>query len=170
MSHIKEIIKVRETITFLKNKGRNNTSIQDEMGVNFKFYKDIMKKKPENITLRSSSLGKIQDFNKKYAADILSMKRIDGEAVPSKLKSTDIDKPANFGKPSRVRNIVLDDVEPEPKEVEPVGPRHTEKETQNELKDIVEKSRKELLKEYMQKIAVLCEDLPPFLEVTVTIR
>ena len=112
-------------------------------------------------------MTKKKALKRTFVAEI-DLKATFAELVPAKKKGR-VPRHVGQGRSSkhvRLHGITADEL----KEVAPVGPRHTEKETQNELKDIVSKSRKELLKEYMQKIAVLCEDLPPFLEVTVTIR
>ena len=153
MSNISEIKKFKETVEFLKNKGRTNTSLQNEAGINFKLFKDITQKQPAEVTVRASSLGKIQDFTKKYFSDILYSKAFGGK------QEGDI-----------IQEIFEEPKELTSKEVVPLAPRHTEGETEKELKAIVEKSRKELLKEYIEKIVVLCEDLPPFIEIQILIK
>ena len=127
--------------------GKKKTALQKETRMDHYKFNELMEKPPEGITMRASSLAKIQDFCKKYATH-MSEDSFVSKSPESKSKKKDI--------PIRVI--------PEPPALK------GEKATPRELRDIVEKSRKALLHEYMEKIAILCENLPPFLEINVTIR
>lgn len=132
MSHQDEILRFRETIDYLLARGRKKTDLQKESKLDHYKFKEILTAMPAAITIRSSILGRLQDFNKKYAQSMVADVMVDDDPV-----------------------LTPEGVKPEKRKVP------SKRKIEKELAERMEKSRKELIMEFMEKLVTLCEDYKP---------
>jgi len=150
MQHEATIEQFRKTVDLLiSKKVMTKSKVMKDVGLDYYKFNEILQKPMAEITLKASTLGKIQDFNKRHVT-IHTYPELSGKIPETK---PPVSRPAvRAKKPAPLK-----------KEVQKAA---AEANTQK-----ADEQAKKNIDDFMERITRLCEDhKPPNVEVSVTIK